>query len=342
MTDRQTFVIVGGGLAGAKAAETLREEGFDGAVVLIAEEAQLPYERPPLSKSYLAGDSTAEDARVVPEEFYATRRVELRTATRATALDTAAHRLTLSDGEQLAYDRLLIATGAHPRRPPIPGADGDAVHVLRTIDDSDALRAIATGGGRLVVIGAGWIGCEVAATARGLGADVTLVEQAAVPLERVLGSQLGEFFAGLHRRHGVELLMGAGVEAIEDGGRRILLAGGRTLDCDAVLLGVGVAPATALAEAAGLAVDDGIVTDELLRTSAPDVYAAGDVASVAHPRYGRHVRVEHWDTALAQGPAAARSMLGGDDPTRGCRTFSRTSTTSASSTSATTPRTTSC
>jgi 3-phenylpropionate/trans-cinnamate dioxygenase ferredoxin reductase subunit len=314
MTARQTFVIVGGGLAGAKAAETLREEGFDGAVIVIAEEAQLPYERPPLSKSYLAGDSSVEDARAVPAEFYADRQVELRTGTRATALDTDAHRVTLSQGDELAYDRLLIATGAHPRRPPIPGADGDAVRVLRTIEDADALRAVAAGGGRLVVIGAGWIGCEVAATARGLGAEVTVLEQAAVPLERVLGPRLGAFFAGLHRRHGVELLMGAGVEAIEDGGRRVRLAGGRTLDCDAVLLGVGVAPATALAEAAGLATDDGIVTDDRLRTSAPDVYAAGDVASVAHPRYGRHLRVEHWDTAIAQGTAAARSMLGRDEP----------------------------
>jgi NADPH-dependent 2,4-dienoyl-CoA reductase/sulfur reductase-like enzyme len=312
--DRNTFVIVGGGLAGAKAASTLREEGFEGRIVLIAEEARRPYERPPLSKGYLAGASSAADAEVHAAGFYAANDVELRVSTRATALDAAAHRVTLAGGEQLAYDRLLIATGAVPRRPPIDGADGEAVHVLRSIADADALRASIRDGGRLVIVGAGWIGSEVAATARGLGAEVTVVEQAAAPLERVVGPRLGEFFADLHRGHGVELITNAAVAAIEDGGRRVRLAGGRALESDAVLLGVGAAPAVALAATAGLTGGDGVAADDRLRTAAPDVYAAGDVASVLHPRYGRRVRVEHWDTAGAQGAAAARSMLGKGEP----------------------------
>jgi 3-phenylpropionate/trans-cinnamate dioxygenase ferredoxin reductase component len=310
VSDRKTFVIVGAGLAGAKAAETLREEGFDGRVVLVADEARLPYERPPLSKSYLAGDSTFADAQVHDDGFYSDHGIELLTSMRAAALDPSAQRVLLSDGHELRYDRLLIATGAVPRRPPIEGAHGDGVHVLRTVADADALRAALGAGARLLVIGAGWIGCEAAATARGLGAEVTVIEHATVPLERVLGRRLGAFFAGLHRSHGVELLTSAGVESIDDAGRRVRLSGGRTINADAVLIGVGVAPATALAEAAGIDVDNGIVVDEHLRTSAPDVFAAGDVASAFHPTYARHVRVEHWDNAQAQGAAAARAMLG--------------------------------
>ena len=210
-----------------------------------------------------------------------------------------------------AYDRLLIATGAVPKRPPIDGAEGADVLTLRSVADADAIKAAVGGGGRLAVIGAGWIGCEVAASVRGLGADVTVIEQAGAPLEAVLGTRLGEFFADLHREHGVELLMGAGVEAITDGGVRV--AGGRTVEAGAVLLATGVAPATALAEAAGIAVDDGIVVDELLRTSADAVYAAGDVANTLHQRYGR-IRVEHWDNAIGQGEAAARAMLGKGEP----------------------------
>jgi 3-phenylpropionate/trans-cinnamate dioxygenase ferredoxin reductase subunit len=305
--DRKTYVIVGGGLAGARAAEMLRTGGFDGRVVLVADEPVLPYERPPLSKSYLAGESPAEDARVHDEGFYDEHDIDLLTSTRATALDTRARSVSLSDGSDLAYDRLLIATGAVPRRPPI----GDA-RVLRSLADADALKAALRPGAHIVIVGAGWIGCEVAATARGLGADVTLIERGSVPLERVLGPRLGAFFADLHRSHGVELLTNTGVAGIDGGAVR--LADGRTLECDRVLLGVGVAPDTALAKAAGLEVDDGIVTDEQLRTSAPDVFAAGDVASAWHPRYGRRVRVEHWDNAQAQGAAAARSMLDLGEP----------------------------
>jgi 3-phenylpropionate/trans-cinnamate dioxygenase ferredoxin reductase component len=309
MAARRTFVIVGGGLAGAKAAETLRAEGFDGEVVLVGAEARLPYERPPLSKGYLAGESAPADAEVHAEAFYAEQRIELLPGRTATRLDPGAHRLELDDGTALRYDRLLIASGAVPRRPPIEGADHPGVRVLRTIADADALRDTLRPGARLVILGAGWIGCEVAATARGRGAQVALLERVGTPLEHVLGPELGAFFASVHRARGVELLTGASVASI-DAGRRVRLADGRVLEGDAVLLAVGVAPATELAAAAGLAVDDGIVCDERLQTSAPDVFAAGDVASARHPRYGRRVRVEHWANAVEQGAAAARGMLG--------------------------------
>jgi 3-phenylpropionate/trans-cinnamate dioxygenase ferredoxin reductase subunit len=312
--DPQTIVIVGGGLAGASAAAALREEGFEGRVVVVAAEPQMPYERPPLSKSYLAGSSTLQDARALPDDFYGEHDIEVLTGTEAVGLDTAAQRLALAGGDELGYDRLLLATGAVPRRPPIEGADGERVHLLRSVADSDTLKAAIEGGGRLAIVGAGWIGCEVAASARGLGAEVTLIEQAEAPLERILGRRLGDYFADLHRGHGVDLRMGAAVDAIEDGGRGVRLRGGERIACDAVLLAVGVAPATALAEAAGLELDNGVAASELLETSAPGVYAAGDVASAQHPVYGRRVRVEHWDNAKAQGAAAARSMLGNGEP----------------------------
>ncbi len=308
MSDRNTFVIVGGGMAGAKAAETLRAEGFDGRLVLVGDEPELPYERPPLSKSYLAaGETTLADAEVHDRAYYDEHDVELITRG-ASALDPGAREVALADGSSVRYDRLLIATGAVPRRPPIEGADGEGVYVLRTVADANRLRE-AIRGGRLVVIGAGWIGSEVAATACGLGATVTLIERGSAPLQHVLGSELGAFFAALHREHGVRVLAGARVTRIEYG-LRVALAGGASIDADAVVLGVGVAPATALAESGGLQIDDGIVTDEHLRTSASGVFAAGDVASAFHPRYGRHVRVEHWATAADQGTAAARNMLG--------------------------------
>jgi len=311
MADRSTFVIVGAGFAGAKAAETLRQEGFDGRIVLLGNEPVRPYERPPLSKDFLQGKATFDDAAVHEEGFYAQHDVELLTGTSAAGLDTAAHRLTLDSGETLEYDRLLIATGAVPRRPPIPGADLDGVQVLRSFADAQALRERLEAGGRLAVIGAGWIGCEVAASARTVGAEVTLVEQAATPLEGVLGAELGGFFADLHRRNGVNLLTGAGVERIEGDGavRGIRLADGTEAACDTVVIGVGVAPDTRLAEAGGLEIDNGVATDAQLRTSAPDVFAAGDVANAQHPRYGRRVRVEHWANALEQGSAAGRAML---------------------------------
>jgi 3-phenylpropionate/trans-cinnamate dioxygenase ferredoxin reductase component len=311
VADRDRFVIAGAGFAGAKAALTLRDEGFDGEVLLVGAEAHPPYERPPLSKDYLRGESTFEQAQVEPRAAYADRGIELITGVEATALDPSAHELGLADGRTIAYDRLLIATGGVPRRPPIPGADLDGVQTLRTVDDSDRLQAALERGGALAIVGAGWIGCEVAASARQRGVDVTVVELADRPLERVLGPELGDFYAAVHRSHGVELLTGVQVAAIEGTGRaeRLRLADGRAVDCDGVLLAVGITPDTRLAEAGGLDVDDGVLVDEHLAASAADVFAAGDAANAFHPRYGHHVRVEHWANALEQGPAAARSML---------------------------------
>ncbi len=316
MAEPEQIVIVGAALAGAKAAEALREEGYGGRVVLIGAESELPYERPPLSKYYLRGESEREKARVHDAGFYAEKDIDLRLGTAVEAIDPAGRTVTLAGGETLAWDRLLLATGAEPRRLPVPGADLDGVHYLRTLDDSDRLRAAIHADGRLAVIGAGWIGAEAAASARQLGSEVTLIERLEVPLETVLGTTVGRIYADAHREQGVELLTGVGVEALEGAGRveRVRLSDGRTVECSAVLVGVGVAPRTALAEAAGLAVDNGILVDANLQTSAPDVYAAGDVANHDHPFYGRRVRVEHWANALNQGPVAARNMLGAGTP----------------------------
>jgi 3-phenylpropionate/trans-cinnamate dioxygenase ferredoxin reductase component len=304
----ETHVIVGAGLAGAKAAETLREEGFDGRVVLIGAEGDRPYERPPLSKDYLRGESEREAAYVHPAAYYDEHDIELRTEQIVDALDLSARELVLAGGERLGFTKLLLATGAEPRR--LPGAEG--VHYLRDFRDSDALRAVLAQGGRMVVIGGGWIGCEVAASARQKGLEVTLVEQASQPLEGVLGRELGEIYAAIHRDHGVEVVTGTAVDAIEPD--RVVFAGGRAVECDHVVVGIGVAPRTGLAEAAGIDVENGILVDDRLRTSADSVFAAGDVANAQHPLFGTRLRVEHWHNALEQGPAAARSMLGMGGP----------------------------
>ena len=308
-----TFVIVGAGMAGGKAVETLREEGFDGRVVLLGAEAERPYERPPLSKDYLRGE--AERGTVYLQEdagWYEEHAVELRTATTVESLDVAARAVVLAGGERIDYDALLLATGAEPKRPPIPGADLDGVHVLRTLEDSDGLRAVLDAGGRLVVVGGGWIGCEVAASARQRGMDVALVEPQSVPLEGVLGPELGAFYRDVHADHGVALHLGSGVDAIEGDGRaeRVRTSDGSVLDADAVVIGVGVAPRTRLAEGV-LDVENGILVDASLRASADGVFAAGDIANHDHPLLGR-LRVEHWANALEQGPSAARAMLGQD------------------------------
>ena len=316
MTAPKNIVIVGAGLAGAKAAETLREEGYAGRLVLVGDEPERPYERPPLSKDYLRGDATRESVHVHEAGFYDERTIELRTGTPVTAIDIAGRSVTLGGRETLSWDRLLLALGAEPRRLAVPGADLDGVLYLRGLADSDRLRAALAGGGRLVVVGAGWIGSEVAASARQLGLEVTLLERLAVPLENVLGATVGGLYADLHRERGVDLRCGVELEAIEGAGRveRVRLADGRTIDCSSVVIGVGVVPRTALAEAAGLAVDNGVLVDATLRTSAPGVYAAGDIANATHPFYGRRVRVEHWANALNQGPVAARNMLGREEP----------------------------
>jgi 3-phenylpropionate/trans-cinnamate dioxygenase ferredoxin reductase subunit len=314
MGARETFVIVGAGLAGAKAAETLRQEGFAGRVVLVGEEDERPYERPPLSKDYLRGESDRDALWVHDAGFYDAHDVELRTGARAVGLRADACEVELEGGERLGFDRLLLATGAAPRRLTVPGAQLEGVHLLRSVRDSDRLRDALAAAARVAVVGAGWIGCEVAAAARQAGLEVTMVAPETVPLERVLGAEVGAIYRDLHAEHGVELVLGTGVAAIEgrDRATGVRTTDGRLLEADVVVVGVGVAPRTELAEAAGLAVDNGVLVDARLRTSAPAVYAAGDVARAQHPLLGTAVRVEHWANALEQGPVAARNMLGGD------------------------------
>jgi 3-phenylpropionate/trans-cinnamate dioxygenase ferredoxin reductase component len=315
MTTDQTFVIAGASPAGAKAAEALRAEGFGGRLLLVGSENERPYERPPLSKDYLRGDVGRETVYVHDEGFYAEHDIDLRLGRTAVELNTAASELTLDDGETVRYDRLLLATGAEPRTLTVPGNELDGVMYLRSVDDSDALRTRLDRGGAVVVIGAGWIGAEVAASARQRGLDVTVVEPASVPLERVLGTEVGAIYRDIHADHGVRMLLGTGVERFEGGSavERVRTSDGRTVDCDFVVVAVGVQPRTALAARAGIAVENGVLADARLQTGAPDVFVAGDVANAYHPFYGERVRVEHWANALHQGPLAARTMLGNDD-----------------------------
>jgi 3-phenylpropionate/trans-cinnamate dioxygenase ferredoxin reductase subunit len=313
---KQTFVIAGASLAGAKAAEQLRERGFDGRVVLVGSEAERPYERPPLSKEYLQGHAEREKVYVHPSDFYEENEIELLTQTTVMAIDPAAQTITLQPGGELHYDKLLVATGAEPRRLSVPGADLGEIHYLRTVGDSDTLRERLTPGRRVAVVGAGWIGSEVAASARQRGAEATLIDPLALPNERVFGAEIGEFYRDVHARHGVDLALGRGVEAFEGDGAvaAVRLSDGRRVECDLAVVGVGVLPRDQLARDAGLNVDGGIVTDERLQTSAPNVFAAGDVANFWHPFFEARMRIEHWSNALNGGPAAARSMLGDPAP----------------------------
>jgi 3-phenylpropionate/trans-cinnamate dioxygenase ferredoxin reductase component len=315
MISEQTFVIVGAGLAGAKAAETLRAEGFAGRLVLIGAEAERPYERPPLSKEYLRGEVGREQVYVHDEGFYAEHDIELQLGRTAVSLNTSIGYVGLDDGKGLRYDRLLVTTGAEPRRLEVPGVELDGILYLRNVEDSDVLRERLDRGGSVVVIGAGWIGAEVAASARQRGLEVTVVDPASVPLERALGSEVGAIYRDIHTDHGVQMLMGTGVAAFEGttAVERVRTGDGRVLGCDFVVIGVGVQPRTQLALQGGLYVDDGILVDEHLQTSKPGVYAAGDVATTHYPFYGQRVRVEHWYNALHQGPVAARNMLGRSD-----------------------------
>jgi 3-phenylpropionate/trans-cinnamate dioxygenase ferredoxin reductase subunit len=311
----EPFVIVGASLAGATAAAALREEGFSGRIVLVGEEHERPYERPPLSKDYLQGRSEREKIFVHPSVWYAEHDIELQLGTRVTRLDAGAHELTMADGRPMRYDELLLCTGSSPRRLPVPGADLDGVLYLRTVGDSERIMETLASVSRLAVIGAGWIGLEVTAAARNAGVDVVLLEMMELPLLRVLGSEVAQLFAGLHRSHGVDLRFGVRVEEItghEGQVTGVRLAGGRQVEADAVVVGVGITPNTELAVGAGLLVDNGVVVDEHLRSSDPDVCAAGDVANALHPLLGRHIRVEHWANALHQPKTAAKTMLGGD------------------------------
>jgi 3-phenylpropionate/trans-cinnamate dioxygenase ferredoxin reductase subunit len=311
MASEQTFVIVGASLAGAKAAETLRAEGFDGRVVLIGEETERPYERPLLSKEYLRGEKPAAKLYVHEEGFYAEHDIELLTGTHVASVDLGACEVTLQDGSRMPYNRLLLSTGAAPRRLPLPGADLPGVRYLRRMGDSDALRAAIIAASRVVVIGAGWIGSEVAASARQLGAEVAIVAPEAVPLERVLGPQVGGVYRDLHAEHGVDLHLSTQIEAIvgKDAAQGVRTTNGAVIEGDLVVVGVGVSPRDELARDAGLTLENGIVVDEFLRTSAPDVFAAGDVAATWNPMYNSRIRVEHWANALNQGQTAGRNML---------------------------------
>jgi len=306
-----TFVIAGAGLTGAKAAETLRAEGFGGRIVVVGAEPDLPYERPPLSKGYLLGQDDRASVFVHDEKWYADQGIEVLTGRRVTTLDRAAHEVELAGGERLGYTKLLLATGASPRRLRVPGGDLDGIHYLRRLSHADRLRDALASGARVVVAGAGWIGLETAAAARHYGCPVTIVEPSPSPLHATLGPEVGGFFADLHRRHGVELRFGTGVTGFagESAVSAVLTDDGE-IPADVVVVGIGARPETQLAADAGLAVDDGVVVDAGLRTADPDVFAAGDVASVWQERYGRGVRVEHWAAATNGGPAAARAMLG--------------------------------
>jgi 3-phenylpropionate/trans-cinnamate dioxygenase ferredoxin reductase subunit len=307
----QAFVIVGAGLAGAKAAEALRGSGFDGQISLIGAEEHLPYERPPLSKDYLIGKADRDSVFVHDQTWYRQQDIDLRLGSPASAIDRAARQVRLANGARLPFGKLLLTTGARPRR--LAGATG--VHYLRTLDDSDRLKEILATGSHLAVIGGGWIGLEIAAAARQAGLQVTVVESLELPLLRVLGREMGQVFADLHRSAGVDLRLGVRIEEIiSTGGTAtgVRLADGTRIGADAVVAGIGATPSTELAEQAGLEIGNGIVTSAALRTSDPDIFAAGDIASAFHPLLGHHVRVEHWANALKQPAVAAAAMLDQD------------------------------
>ena len=305
------FVIAGGALAAAKAAETLRDEGFDGEIVLIGSEPERPYERPPLSKGYLLGQAERDSVYVHPADWYAEHQVDLRSGVTVTAIDRGAATVTTSGPagtETVSYDKLLLATGASPRRLNFPGSDHDQVLYLRTLADSDRLRAAFQPGTRVVVAGAGWIGLETTAAARQAGCQVTVLEPQPTALHDQVGPELGSVFADLHRAHGVEFRFGE--RAVEFRPGLVITSAGAELRADLLIVGIGAAPNDELAARAGLEVSNGVLTDEALRTSDASIFAAGDVANSFNPLLGRRVRVEHWANALNGGPAAAKSMLG--------------------------------
>lgn len=310
----ENIAIVGGGLAGATAAKTLRVEGFEGPVTLLAEEAQTPYLRPPLSKEYLLGKDGEDALPVVPAGWYEENDVDLQLGAPVTGLDTAARTVTLGDGSRLPYSALLLATGARPRSIPLPGSSLDGVMTFRTLDDSRRLRdALSAGGRNVVMVGSGWIGMELAAAANSYGNSVTLLGLEQVPLAAAIGPELGAFFRSLHESRGVRFRLPASAAAITGVDGRVTgvrTDAGEILAADLVVIAVGVVPETSLAAAAGIALDNGILTDASLRTSAPGVFAAGDVANALHPFTGGHHRSEHWSNALNGGKVAGRAMLG--------------------------------
>jgi 3-phenylpropionate/trans-cinnamate dioxygenase ferredoxin reductase subunit len=314
-TSAQQIVIVGGGKAGGEAAAALRDEGFDGPLVLISREPETPFGRPPLSKTYLKGAEGLAGWYVRPPDWYASHNVDLLLETAVSAIDVEAHSVTLSSGRQVAYQQALLATGGRNRRLAIPGGDLAGVHYLRTVAECDAIKDAAVAGRRAVVVGMGFIGCEVAATLTQLGVHVTAMFPGKDPLERVLGAEVGALISAIHRSKGVRLVAGAEVTAFEGAGRveAVVTADGARTACDFAVVGVGIEPNVPEVAGSAIAQDNGILVDELCRTSAPDVYAAGDVANHLHPVFGR-VRVEHYNSAQHHGPAAARAMLGSTAP----------------------------
>ena len=307
----QRFVLIGASVAGGTAAATLRKHGFDGEVVLIGAETHLPYERPPLSKSFLRGETQFDDALVRPDAFWLEQAIDARLGAAATAIDLSAKTVALADGSRIQFDRLLLATGARNRRPPLPGVDLGGVYDLRTVEDAERVRAEIEPGRMAVLAGMGFIGSEVAASLRARGVAVTVVAGGTVPLDRVLGEDVGRVLEGIHRDHGVTMHFGERVAGFEGSHRveRVLTASGRSFECDFVVTGFGVEPVTELATQAGLEVNSGILVDEWCRTNHPDVFAAGDVANHWHPVFARRVRVEHWQNAIRQGRAAALAMM---------------------------------
>jgi 3-phenylpropionate/trans-cinnamate dioxygenase ferredoxin reductase subunit len=312
MSSIERIAIVGAGLAAARAAEALRKDGYEGSITMLGDEPERPYLRPPLSKEYLRGEGDREQVYVHPATFYAEQRIDLRSTTRVRAIDPRSKEVVLDDEERVPFDRLLIATGAQPRTLPVPGADLPGVMTLRTVADADAIRAAATDAEGIVVIGAGWIGSEVAASLRTLGKTVTLIAPEAVPLERVLGPQVGGVYRDLHLQRGVEWRPGTTVKRFvgTDRVKAVETSADERIAADLVVVGVGVQPRTELAVSAGLAVGDGIEVGATLETSVPGIFAAGDVASAWHPFYERRLRTEHWANAKFQGAAAGRAMLG--------------------------------
>jgi 3-phenylpropionate/trans-cinnamate dioxygenase ferredoxin reductase subunit len=310
------FVIIGASLAGGVAAATLRQDGFDGDVVLIGAEPQPPYERPPLSKQYLRGEAPFEKALVRPAGFYEQNRIETRFGTRATRVDPIQRTVCLDTGAPLHYDKLLIASGARNRRPPIPGLDLPGVLDLRTLGDADALRREIAPGRAAVVVGMGFIGCEVAASLRQKGVNVTTVDPSPAPLFRILGADVGRMVAAVHQDHGVQAIFEEVVTRFEGRERveRVITRSGRRLECDFAVVGVGVEPVMDFVAGSGIDTANGILVDEYCRTAFEDIYAAGDVANHYHPLVHKQMRVEHWQNAMQQGAAAARSMLGAGHP----------------------------
>lgn len=315
MSAGDDMVVIGGGQCGARAVQVLREGGWEGAITLIADEAAQPYERPPLSKAVLVGERTPEQGAIHREAFYREQRVDLRSGCAASAIDCAAQTVTLANGESLSYHRLLIATGAEPRRMSVPGADLAGVHVLRNAGDALAIAAELGPGRRIAVVGAGFIGLEVAASARQRGCEVVVFEAAPRALMRAVPAEVAQCLVDLHRERGVDVRFDVQVQRFEGEGRvnGVVLGDGTVVPCDAVVVGVGVAPRVALAQAAGLAIDNGIAVDPMLRTSDAHIYAAGDVCSFVHPLYGRRIRLECWRNAEDQARAAALNMLGHDE-----------------------------